>query len=351
MTNGPVRGARVEKEVPASGYYLTPSCVAGVFAPSTEPLIGRAFDLLGVSWALPTPRLESEHTCCSGMLTHGDLFQVESTLLVTARLWSVAAEAGMENLVCACVTSYATHSESLALLEHEPGLAEKVDRLLQEACGRRLVIPKHVVHASDLFHKFRTKLAGSMVHRLVDRRTGRPLKVVDHVGCHYAKIFPEKAIGGADYCDVLSALIREWGGAEIDYPQRRACCGMGFRQCVIQPNRGYTMACIQKKLASMAPYAPDLILTNCPGCHLFLDREQWAVNSLTGSRHAIPVLSYAELAGVLLGWDPYDVVGIQSHATPVEPLLEKIGVPVGPHGTAPERRRTDGAPSKKVVVA
>jgi heterodisulfide reductase subunit B len=341
----------VEKEVPASGYYLTPSCVAGAFAPSTEPLIGRGLDLLGVSWALPTTRLESEHTCCSGILTHGDMFLPESTLLVVARLWSLAAEAGMENVLCSCVTSYAMHHECLALLEHEPGLPEKVDRLLREACGRPLVIPKHVVHASDVFYKFRTKLAGSMIHQLVDRRTGRPLKVVDHVGCHYAKIFPEKSIGGAEGCDVLAALIREWGGAEVDYPQRRACCGMGFRQCMIQPNRGYTMACVQKKLAGMAPHSPELILTNCPGCHVFLDREQWAVNSLTGTRYAIPVLSYAELAGLLLGWDPYDVVGIQSHATPVEPFLEKIGIPVGPRSTTPERRWIGGVPKTKVLGA
>jgi len=39
------------------------------------------------------------------------------------------------------------------------------------------------------------------------------------------------------------------------------------------------------------------------------------------------VLSYSELTGLLAGWDPYDVVGIQGHTTPVEPFLEKIGIP------------------------
>jgi heterodisulfide reductase subunit B len=41
----------------------------------------------------------------------------------------------------------------------------------------------------------------------------------------------------------------------------------------------------------------------------------------------VPVLNYAELAGLLLGWDPYEVVGIQTHTVPVEPLLERIGIP------------------------
>jgi heterodisulfide reductase subunit B len=102
---------------------------------------------------------------------------------------------------------------------------------------------------------------------------------------------------------------------------------MGFRQCMIQPNRGYSMACVKQKLESMEPFRPDLIVTNCPGCNQFLDREQYAINELTGRDYRIPVLSYAELTGLLAGWDPYDVVGVQTHTTPVEPFLEQVGIP------------------------
>jgi heterodisulfide reductase subunit B len=213
------------------------------------------------------------------------------------------------------------------MYEHEPDLAQRVDRWLQEACGRRLRIPRHVVHASDIVYRYRHALARSMRHRLVEKKTGRPLRIVDHVGCHYAKVFPEKAVGGSDRCDVLTGMIRSWGGETVDYPERRHCCGMGFRQCMIRPNRGYTMACVLKKLESMEPWEPDAILTNCPGCNVLLDKEQWAVRQMTGTNYNIPTLSYAELAGLLLGWNPYDVVGIQAHTVPVEPLLDKIGIP------------------------
>jgi len=126
---------------------------------------------------------------------------------------------------------------------------------------------------------------------------------------------------------VLSGLVEAWGGHVVDYPERRHCCGMGFRQCMIQPNRGFSLACVLAKLESMAPYRPDLILTNCPGCNQMLDREQWAASAVTGERYAVPTLSYAELAGLLLGWDAYDAVGIQCHTVPVEPLLRQIGIP------------------------
>jgi len=315
------------KEIPANNFFLTPSCILGAVNPGTEVLIGRIYDLLGLTWKAAGDRAASQCTCCTGFSSHSDLISIESTLLVTARLWSVAAEIGAENISTACVTSFAIHNECLEMYHHEPGLDERVDRWLQEACGRRLQFPRHVVHASDVVYRYRGELAKKLRYQLVNRHTGRPLRIVDHVGCHYAKVFPEKAVGGAEGCDVLAALIRAWGGETVDYPERRHCCGMGFRQCAIRPNRGYTMACVLKKLESMAPWQPDAILTNCPGCNLFLDKEQWAIEQVCGKTFNVPTLSYSELAGLLLGWDPYDVVGIQAHTVPIEPLLDKIGIP------------------------
>lgn len=318
------------KPIPEDGYYLTQSCIMGALSPAVEPLVTRVFDLLGRRWAMTNESPESRNTCCSGMIRHGDLFTPEASLLVTARLWSLCAQAGFENLTTVCVTSFATHQESLKMLREVPGLPQRIDRLLYDACGRRLTVPKHIVHCGDVFYRYRAEIARRFRYRLVDRGTGEPLRVVDHVGCHYNKLFPTESVGGQQYCDVLTGMIREWGGAEVDYPERRHCCGMGFRQCVIRPNRGFTVACVRKKLESMAPFRPDLMLTNCPGCLMTLDREQWAVSDLTGVDYEIPVLNYAELAGLLLGWDPYDVVGIQGHSTPVEPLLERLGIPYDP---------------------
>ncbi len=321
------KAALTVKEIPANDFYLTASCILGAVNPGTETLITRLYDLLGLRWGIAAVNPNSQCTCCSGILSHGDVMAFESTLLVVARLWSVAAELGFENISTACVTSFAIHSECLEMLHEEPGLAERVDRWLCEACGRRLQVPKHVVHASDIIYRYSDRLAESFLkYRLVEHRTGRPLRIVDHVGCHYNKVFPERAVGGVDYCDVLTGMIRAWGGQTVDYPERRHCCGMGFRQCMIRPNRGYTMACVLKKLASMEPYQPDAILTNCPGCNVFLDKEQWAIKELTGKDYQIPTVSYTELAGLLMGWDPYDVVGIQGHTTPVEPLLDKMGI-------------------------
>ena len=322
---------RYVKDIPGNNYFLTLSCILGALYPGSEAMVPKLWDLLGLKWGTSTDA-QSGWTCCSAIGYHGDIVPIEATLLTIARLWSIAQEAGMDAVTPTCVTSFGAYCECKDLYEHEPGLKKKIDRLLKESCGREFEIPRYLVHVSDVYYHYRNRIRDEfMKFRLVEEKTGRPLRVVDHVGCHYSKLFPEKhAMGGVDYCEVLSGMAKAWGGESVEYPERRHCCGMGFRQCMISPNRGATMASVYKKMKSMAPFQPDLILTNCPGCQVFLDKEQWAISEMTGEKYFVPVLTYQELAGLLMGWDPYNTAGIQFHTVPVEPLLDKIGIPYDP---------------------
>ena len=84
----------------------------------------------------------------------------------------------------------------------------------------------------------------------------------------------------------------------------------------------------------MKPFKPDMIITNCPGCPMFLDRWQYVINEMEGKRYGqngegIPVFTYEEVAGLVLGYDPWDF-GLQMHQTDCEPVLRKIGIEYTP---------------------
>ena len=84
----------------------------------------------------------------------------------------------------------------------------------------------------------------------------------------------------------------------------------------------------------MEPYKPDMIITNCPGCPMFLDRWQYVVSEMEKKTYGpdgqgIPVFTYEEVAGLILGYDPWDI-GLQVHQVTVEPLLDKIGIEYDP---------------------
>jgi heterodisulfide reductase subunit B len=99
-------------------------------------------------------------------------------------------------------------------------------------------------------------------------------------------------------------------------------------------NRGYSVANTKKKFESMKPYKPDFIVANCPGCAMFMDRWQYTIAEMEGTTYddygkGIPVLTYEEMAGMLLGYDPWEI-GMQLHQVQVEPLLDKIGIKYKP---------------------
>ncbi len=319
-----------QKEIADDRYFYVRSCVRQNFFPASEKTFLRVMrEELGKD-----VYENAAHTTCSGIGYHSDVVPFETAMTVIARQFSLMTESGYENFVTSCITSFGLYSEVLETWRHFPDVLEKVRGYLKQATGREFSVPKNVSHASDVIYKFRKHIAEKGTHRLVNRFTGKPLKGVEHIGCHYSKMFPAKGVGGAEYPHVLVGMIEDWGGEVIDYPERRHCCGFGFRQYIVQANRGYSLSCSRKKFESMAPYKPDFILTNCPGCPMFFDRWQYALGEMEGvtygeNGNGIPVLTYEELAGLVLGYDPWDL-GLQVHQVPVEPLLDKIGIPYDP---------------------
>jgi heterodisulfide reductase subunit B len=319
-----------QKEIADDQYFYVRSCVRQNFFPGSETAFLRILkEELGKD-IYENPA----HTTCTGIGYHSDIVPFETMMTVVARQFALMTEAGYKNIVPSCVTSFGLYTEILETWHHFPKVEKKIRENLKKATGREFQKPENLAHASDLIYKFRNEIAAKAKYRLVDQNTGNPLKVVEHIGCHYSKMFPEKGIGGAEYPYVLAGMVDAWGGEVVDYPERRHCCGFGFRQYLVKANRGYSVACSKKKFESMEPYQPDMIITNCPGCPMFLDRWQYTIGEMEGKTYGkngfgIPVFTYEEVAGLVLGYDPWDL-GLQTHQVSCEPVLDKMGIRYNP---------------------
>lgn len=67
---------------------------------------------------------------------------------------------------------------------------------------------------------------------------------------------------------------------------------------------------------------------------MFLDKWQYTIAEMEHKTYdkegyGIPVLTYEELTGLLLGYDPWKL-GLQLHQVQSEPLLNKIGIAYNP---------------------
>jgi heterodisulfide reductase subunit B len=318
--------ANYQKVIAGDRYYFARSCIRQNFFPAAEDVFLKIIrNELGKDIYD-----DARQTTCTGIAYHSGIIPFETTMTVVARQFALMNQAGYENFVCSCVTSFGIYTEVIETWKHYPETEKETREALRRATGMTFEIPKNMVHASDLIYKFRKDIALKAKLQLVNRHTSKPLKIVDHIGCHYAKIFPSKGIGGAEFPYVLAGLIDELGGAQVDYPERRHCCGFGFRQYLLKSNRGYSVSNSKKKFDSMLPYQPDLIITNCPGCTFFLDRWQYVISEMEGKIYGqngsgIPVLTYEELVGLMMGYNPWDI-GLQLHQVGVEPILDKIGI-------------------------
>lgn len=315
-----------QKEIPEDNYYYARSCIRQNFFPASEETFMKIIrDVLGKNIFD-----DAHQTTCTGIAYHSDLISFDTTMTVAARQFSLMNNAQLKNFVISCVTSFGIYSEVLETWKKFPETLEKTKEHLKNATGREFFLPEILAHTSDIIYRFRENIKAKAKYFLVDKNTGMPLRVVEHIGCHYAKIFPQKGIGGAEFPSVLSGMVESWGGELIDYPERRHCCGFGFRHYLIKDNRGYSLSNTKVKFDSMEPYKPDFIITNCPGCTFFMDRWQYVIAEMNNKTYGnngygIPVLTYEEVAGLVLGFDPY-LLGLQLHQVSVEPLLEKIGI-------------------------
>lgn len=316
-----------QKEIADNRYFYVRSCVRQNFFPASETTFLRILkEELGKDvYEHPS------HTSCSGVGYHSDVIPFETTMTMVARQFALMTESGFMNFVPSCITSFGLYTEVLETWHHFPEVEARIRATLKKATGREFEKPANLAHASDIIYKLRNEIGARAKYKLINKNNGLPLRGVEHIGCHYSKMFPHKGVGGAEYPYVLVGMIESWGGEVVDYPERRHCCGFGFRQYLVKANRGYSVASSKKKFESMAPYKPDFILTNCPGCPYFLDRWQYAIAEMEGTTYGedgmgIPVLTYEELAGLVLGYDPWDL-GLQVHQVSVEPLLDKMGIP------------------------
>ena len=331
--------AEFQKEVPDDHFFYVRSCIRQSFFPGSEQFFLRFIkDDLGKDIYE-----DPNHTTCTGIGYHGDVVPFDTLQTVVARHFALATEKGYRNIVISCVTSFGIYSEILETWKHFPETLEKTRDNLYKATGRVFDIPETITHASDIIYKFRDEIASRAKYRLINQLTGEPLQVVEHIGCHYSKMFPKYGIGGAEFPHVLIGMIESWGGRVIDYPERRHCCGFGFRQYLVQANRGYSLSNSKKKFESLSPYRPEFILANCPGCTMFMDKWQYTIREMEGISYGIngqgiPVLTYEELAGIVLGYNPWDL-GLQYHMVQSEPLLRKLGIEYDP---ADKYRTKDG---------
>jgi heterodisulfide reductase subunit B len=302
-----ISGKAAPGENPGKNLYLFKSCVAGSLYPGIEISIRYVLDRIDARYTD-----DARHSSCTGFGYHAGVIPVLTNVALNARNFSLAVESSCDSIVCSCPTSYGNLKECKEMLEAGGPLREQASKVLGEigrGCGQ---VPP-IMHASEVFLSRLEEIRGRAVVSLAG------VRAVTHHGCHYNKIFYEDVSSGdGERPTVLDEIAAGLGCDVVDYPERPLCCGMGFHHMLADSE--YPKAVLERKFKSILEARPDVIVTQCPGCTYNLDYYQESLCGLD-----IPVLYFSELVALALGARPREI-GLDMHAVPVEPFLEKIGV-------------------------
>ena len=279
---------------------------------------------------------ETDQTSCTAWNYHGSgIGNLESLAAVFLRNFHqayVASKAqgldeGYYYPLVHCGTSFGNYKEVRGYLLHSAALREKVKKILAKL-GRlvdgKILIPEEIVHYSEWLHVMRRPI------REFQEIDCSHLRATVHPACHVYKMVPEDAIYDDDILDgervaVSTGLLQELGAQVIDYSTWYDCCGFGFRHIISEREFTRSFAIDRKVRVAVEEAEADIMIGHDTGCITTLDKNQWI--SKAGDRPVeLPILADCQFAALVCGAHPYKIVQSHWHASPIEGLMEKLGI-------------------------
>jgi len=279
---------------------------------------------------------ETDQTSCTAWNYHGSgIGNVESLAAVFLRNFHQAYVSGRAQGLADghfyplvhCGTSFGNYKEIRGFLTHSAELRERVKKILGKL-GRlvdgKLLIPEEIVHYSEWLHVMRGEVAR---HQKID---AKHLRATIHPACHVYKMIPEDAIYddsilGGNRVAVSTGLVEALGAQVIDYSTWYDCCGFGFRHIISEREFTRSFAIDRKIKVAVEEARADVMIGHDTGCITTLDKNQW-IGKAAGKDVSLAIVADCQFAALLCGAHPYKIVQLHWHASPVEGLMEKLGI-------------------------
>jgi heterodisulfide reductase subunit B len=226
-----------------------------------------------------------------------------------------------------CATCYAILKKSAKILNQNEEAREEVNHILDDSkLGKREYKPnemdpsKNIFHVAEILFNKREEISKLVKVDL----TG--FKVASHHACHYCKVHYKDTLEGVRNPNLIDELAAACGVETIGwYDHKRVTCGAGFRQRFT--NKEASLAVTAEKLQVLKENKVEILLHMCPNCQMQFDRYQPYIGEKLDTEFNIYHLNIAQFIALAMGADPYNIVGIQTHTVPIEPLLKDLKQP------------------------
>lgn len=139
------------------------------------------------------------------------------------------------------------------------------------------------------------------------------LKIATYYGCHIVR--PSKYVKKYQNTENpwnFEAFVESLGGKPVDLPSKMDCCGFHISMY----NEKASIKMSNKYLSDAQIEHADLIITNCPFCHMQFDLIQ--------NKYKIPIIHMSQLLCLALGVNPNEI-GLNKHINKIpKNILERF---------------------------
>jgi len=127
------------------------------------------------------------------------------------------------------------------------------------------------------------------------------LKIATYYGCHIVRPSSvNSAYQNADNPENFENFIKALGGIPVNLKEKMDCCGFH----IALTNKKASAKMSGKFLNSAKESEADLIVTNCPFCHIQMDLYQSEAEKALKKKLKIPIIHMSQLLCLALGYTP-----------------------------------------------
>ena len=310
------------KLIPDKDILLFKSCLVNVEYPGVESSTCYIFDRVGIDY-----HVDERQSCCTGLGHYYDLFDQISTTTLAARNFHLASSTGNNNIATMCATCYAILKKCAKILNQNENALKEVNTILDDSGLEEMEYSQgdmdpalNIFHVAEILYSKREEIS-----KLIEVDLSG-FKIASHHACHYCKVHYKDTLEGVRNPNLIDELAAACGVETIGwYDHKRVTCGAGFRQRFT--NKEASLAVTAEKLQVLKENKVEILLHMCPNCQMQFDRYQPYIGEKLDTEFTIYHLNISQFIALAMGADPYNIVGIQTHTVPIEPLLKDLKQP------------------------
>jgi len=310
------------KLIPDKDILLFKSCLVNVEYPGVESSTCYIFDRVGIDY-----HVDERQSCCTGLGHYYDLFDQISTTTLAARNFHLASSTGNNNIATMCATCYAILKKCAKILNQNENALKEVNTILDDSGLEEMEYSQgdmdpalNIFHVAEILYSKREEIS-----KLIEVDLSG-FKIASHHACHYCKVHYKDTLEGVRNPNLIDELAAACGVETIGwYDHKRVTCGAGFRQRFT--NKEASLAVTAEKLQVLKENNVEILLHMCPNCQMQFDRYQPYIGEKLDTEFNIYHLNITQFIALAMGADPYNIVGIQTHTVPIEPLLKDLKQP------------------------